>query len=170
RSESARQLRAGRSRVMALLLLDLGNPFFAELARGAEQVAREAGLIVTVCNSRQDPAEEAEYLAHFAQQQVFGMLLSPVDGARADIAALRRGGIPVVWADRGADTDEGCSVSVDDVLGGTLATRHLLDAGHTSLAFAGGPLTLHQVENRLRGAREALADVGLPPDALTVVE
>jgi len=170
RSESARQLRAGRSRVMALLVLDMGNPFFVDVARGAERVAREAGLMVMVCNSGQNPAEEAEYLAHFAEQQVLGVLLSPIDGLRADVAALRRGGIPVVWVDRGAQTEEGCSVSVDDVLGGTLAMRHLIEAGHRRLVFVGGPGELQQVRNRLTGARRALADAGLPADALSVVE
>ncbi len=66
----------------------------------------------------------------------------------------------------GAGTDEGCSVSVDDVLGGRLAARHLLDTGHTRIGFVGGPLTLHQVRNRLDGARQALAGAGLPAEAL----
>ncbi|MET9971923.1 LacI family DNA-binding transcriptional regulator, partial [Streptomyces sp. NPDC006356] len=61
RSESARQLRAGRSRIMGLLVLDMGNPFFVDVARGAERTARDAGLGVMVCNSAQSAGEEAEY-------------------------------------------------------------------------------------------------------------
>jgi len=170
RSESARQLRAGRSRVMALLVLDMGNPFFVDVARGAERVAREAGLMVMVCNSGQDPAEESQYLSHFAEQQVLGVLLSPIDGQHANVATLRRGKIPVVWVDRGAETEEGCSVSVDDVLGGTLAVRHLIETGHERLVFVGASVELQQVRNRLTGARQALADAGLPAEALSVVE
>ncbi|MFC6593555.1 LacI family DNA-binding transcriptional regulator [Kitasatospora paranensis] len=170
RSETARQLRAGRSRVMALLVLDMGNPFFVEVARGAEKVARENGLMVMLSNSGQDRAEEREYLAQFAQQQVLGVLLSPIDGNRTDLSALRRGGIPVVLVDRGAEREEGCSVSVDDVLGGTLATRHLIETGNRRMVFVGGPLMLQQVQNRLAGARQAVAEAGLPPEALAVVE
>ncbi|WP_042430041.1 LacI family DNA-binding transcriptional regulator [Streptacidiphilus anmyonensis] len=170
RSESARQLRAGRSRVLALLVLDMGNPFFVDIARGAEKVARENGLMVMVCNSGQDQAEEDEYLAHFTQQQVLGVLLSPVDSARTNTAALQRAGIPVVLVDRGAEIEESCSVSVDDVLGGALAVRHLIESGNERIVFVGGPPSLQQVRNRLTGARQAVADAGLPPEALTVVE
>ncbi|MEV8064490.1 LacI family DNA-binding transcriptional regulator, partial [Streptomyces antimycoticus] len=49
RQESARQLRAGRSRIIALLVLDMANPFFVDVASGAERAAREAGLGVMVC-------------------------------------------------------------------------------------------------------------------------
>lgn len=63
RSESARQLRAGHSRIMALLVLDMGNPFFVDIARGAERTARAAGLGVMVCNSDQNPRDEADYLS-----------------------------------------------------------------------------------------------------------
>jgi LacI family transcriptional regulator len=170
RSESARQLRAGRSRVLALLVLDMGNPFFVDVARGAEKVARENGLMVMVGNSGQDQGEEDEYLDHFAQQQVLGVLLSPVDSSRTDIRTLRRAGIPVVLVDRGAEIEEACSVSVDDVLGGTLAVRHLIESGNERIVFVGGPFNLQQVRNRLTGARQAVADAGLPPEALSVVE
>src|SRR5438105_966593 len=60
RSESARQLRMGHSRIVGLLVLDMGNPFFVDVARGAEHAARAAGLRVMVCNSNQDSREEAE--------------------------------------------------------------------------------------------------------------
>src|ERR1044072_2480168 len=66
RSESARQLRAGRSRIMGLLVLDMGNPFFVDVARGAERAAREAGLGVMGCNTAPSAAEEAEYLTLLA--------------------------------------------------------------------------------------------------------
>src|SRR5438477_810233 len=59
RSESARQLRGGRSRIMAMLVLDMANPFFVDIARGAERVARAEGLGVMLCNTGQDPDQEA---------------------------------------------------------------------------------------------------------------
>lgn len=170
RSESARQLRAGHSRVMALLVLDSRNPFFLDLAAGAEQVAREHGLMVMLCSSGQDQAEEEAYLAHFARQKVLGVLLSPLDADHVDTGMLRRAGVPAVLVDRGAGADQSCSVSVDDVLGGELATRHLLERGHRGIAFVGGPRSLLQVENRLTGARAAVESAGLDPGTLTVLE
>ncbi|MET9513613.1 LacI family DNA-binding transcriptional regulator [Streptomyces sp. NPDC002994] len=166
RSESARQLRAGRSRMIALLVLDMGNPFFVEVARGAERAARDAGLGVMLCNSAQSPAEEAEYLALFAEQRVRGLLLTPADATGRNIEEFRRHGIPFVLVDRVAEGQSECSVSVEDVTGGALAVRHLLDAGHRDIAFVGGTLRLQQVADRRAGARAALAEAGLKPGAL----
>ncbi|MEW2348483.1 MULTISPECIES: LacI family DNA-binding transcriptional regulator [unclassified Streptomyces] len=166
RSESARQLRAGESRIMGLLVLDMGNPFFVDIARGAERAARAAGLGVMVCNSAQDPDEEAEYLSLFAEQRVRGVLLTPSDASSRNIETFRRHRIPFVLVDRvGAEAEE-CSVSTDDVLGSALAVRHLIETGHRSLAYVSGPPGLQQVRNRRAGALHALAEAGLPPGAL----
>ncbi|MBC2868402.1 LacI family DNA-binding transcriptional regulator [Streptomyces mexicanus] len=166
RSESARQLRAGRSRIMGLLVLDMGNPFFVDVARGAERAAREAGLGVMVCNSAQSPGEEAEYLALFAEQRVRGVLLTPTDATGRNLAAFRRHNIPFVLVDRVAEGATECSVSVDDVAGGALAVRHLVDAGHRLIAYVSGPPGLNQVRDRRTGALNALREAGLGPDAL----
>lgn len=166
RSESARQLRAGRSRIMGLLVLDMGNPFFVDVARGAERAARDAGLGVMVCNSAQSVGEEAEYLSLFAEQRVRGVLLTPTDATGRNIAAFRRHNIPFVLVDRVAEGATECSVSVDDVAGGALAVRHLADAGHRSIAYVSGPPGLNQVRDRRTGALNALAEAGLGPDAL----
>jgi LacI family transcriptional regulator len=170
RSESARQLRAGHSRIMALLVLDMANPFFVDIARGAEQVARGAGLGVMLCNSSQSPSEEAEYLSLFAEQRVRGLLVTPADVNGGNIAAFRRHGIPYVIVDRLISSDEGCSVSVDDVVGGELAVRHLVRAGHTEIAYVSGPSSLAQCQDRYTGAAAAVAAAGLPASALTVLE
>ncbi|MFF3316198.1 LacI family DNA-binding transcriptional regulator [Streptomyces sp. NPDC003035] len=166
RSESARQLRAGHSRIVALLVLDMGNPFFVDIARGAERAARGAGLGVMVCNSGQSPQDEADYLSLFAEQRVRGVLISPSDPSGATLREFRRHGIPFVLVDRVAADDDGCSVSVDDVVGGSLAIRHLTAAGHHTLAYVSGPGHLTQVQDRRAGALAALAEAGLPPEAL----
>ncbi|MFI6088086.1 LacI family DNA-binding transcriptional regulator [Streptomyces sp. NPDC051218] len=166
RSESARQLRAGQSRIMALLVLDMGNPFFVDVARGAERAALDAGLRVMMCNSGQSPSEEAEYLALFAEQRVRGVLLTPADATGRNIEAFRRHSIPFVLVDRVAEGATECSVSVDDVLGGALAVRHLVDTGHRSIAYVSGPPGLNQVKDRRQGALQALAEAGLPASAL----
>lgn len=166
RSEHARQLRAGRSRLMALLVLDMGNPFFVDIARGAERAARDAGLGVMVCNSGQSPQDEADYLALFAEQRVRGVLVTPADPSGGNLRGFRRHGIPFVLVDRVAGDEDACSVSVDDVAGGALAARHLITAGHRSLAYVSGPGHLTQVRDRHLGAHAALAEAGLLPGAL----
>ncbi|MCX5230154.1 LacI family DNA-binding transcriptional regulator [Streptomyces sp. NBC_00233] len=167
RSESARQLRAGRSRIMALLVLDMGNPFFVDIARGAERTARAAGLGVMVCNSDQNARDEADYLSLFAEQRVRGVLITPADPSGANLREFRRHGIASVLVDRVAgDDDAGCSVSVDDVVGGSLAIRHLAATGHRSFAYVSGPSHLQQIRDRREGALLALAEAGLPASAL----
>jgi LacI family transcriptional regulator, galactose operon repressor len=170
RSESARQLRAGRSRIMALLVLDMANPFFVEVARGAEQAARAAGLGVMLCNSNQDPAVEAQYLSLFAEQRVRGVLISPADADADSVVAFRRHDIPYVMVDRVGPSEESCSVSVDDVSGAEQAVRHLARAGHTRIAYISGPTELSQCADRRTGALAAIAGAGLPESALRVLE
>ncbi|HKS47994.1 MAG TPA: LacI family DNA-binding transcriptional regulator [Amycolatopsis sp.] len=163
RDESARQLRAGHSRMMALLVLDLGNPFFVDVARGAEEAAHREGLHVMICNSGQRVDLEASYLAMLAEQRVRGVLLSPVDTA---VEPLRRSRIPYVLVDRRAPVGQASSVSVDDVAGGALAMRHLLESGHTRLAFVNGPAVLTQCADRAVGVRQVLSESAARLDVL----
>jgi LacI family transcriptional regulator len=155
RDEAARQLRVGRSRMIALLVLDMGNPFFIDVARGAEQAAVEARLNMIMCNSGQRVDREASCLAMLAEQRVRGVLLSPVGTASDGLAHVRRSGIPHVLVDRRSEDGSCCSVSVDDMVGGALAARHLVDSGHTRIAFVNGPDVLTQCRDRGQGFRSA---------------
>lgn len=168
RNEAARQLRAGRSRTIGLVVLDVGNPFFTDIAAGVEQAAAKAGLSLVLCNSANDSAREAHYLGLLEEQRAFGVLLSPVGVVTPLVASLRKRGTPTVLVDRRASRAV-CSVSVDDVVGGDLAMSHLVGLGHRRIAFVGGPPALKQVADRLAGARQALDSAGLEPSALTVV-
>jgi LacI family transcriptional regulator len=156
RDESARQLRAGRSRIIALLVLDLGNPFFVDIVRGAEEAAHDHGLNVISCNSGQRVELETSYLSLLAEQRVRGVLLSPVDTSGGSLAAFRRTGTPYVLVDRKVPEKEASSVSVDDVAGGALAMRHLADGGHARIAFVNGPDILAQCRDRKAGVRSVL--------------
>jgi LacI family transcriptional regulator len=169
RDESARQLRAGRSRNLALLVLDLANPFFVDVAGGAEDAAAAAGLTVITCNSAQQVERESSYLAMLAEQRVRGVLLSPVDTSGDSVEAFRRSGIQYVFVDRRIPADEASSVSVDDVAGGRIAARHLLDIGHRSIAFVNGPTILTQCRDRERGVRSVLAESSVELSVLEAV-
>jgi len=169
RNGSARQLRAGQSRTVGLVVLDITNPFFTDVARGVEDAASDAGLSVILCNSDGDPDKEARYLDVLAEERVQGILIVPAsaDGGRR-LQALRERGIAVVLLDRRATQASHCSVSVDDVAGGRLAVRHLLELGHRRIAFVGSG-AVRQVKDRLRGATEAVVRAGCPRDQLIVV-
>lgn len=169
RNESARQLRAGHSRTLAYVLLDARNPFFTDVAEGAERAAEAHGLSLFLCHSDNRASREGDYLAHLVEQRVQGILVTPVDPQASVLSDVRRNGTPIVIVDRTRDDDEFCSVAVDDELGGRLAVEHLLERGHTRVAFIGGPDTIGQVRDRLRGARLAWTEAGLPEAQLTVI-
>lgn len=160
-NESARQLRRGRGRVLGLVVLDVANPFFTDMARGVEEATAAAGMAVIFCNSDGDPAKESSYLDLLEEQRVRGVLITPVDDANDRLKRLRERGILVILLDRRARSADLCSVSVDDVLGGQLAARHLLETGHRRIAFVGGPRSLEQVRDRYRGAVRAVRAAGL---------
>lgn len=158
RNDAARQLKAGRSNSIGFILLDVRNPFFTDVARGAEQQAAEQGLTVLLANSDDRPDREAAYLDLFEQHRVQGLLVSPIGNVLDRLDRLRRHGIITVLVDRVAEGRPFSSVSVDDVAGGYLAVSHLIDQGCRRIAFVGGPVTIRQVADRLLGATRAAAE------------
>ncbi|WP_084077068.1 LacI family DNA-binding transcriptional regulator [Demequina sp. NBRC 110057] len=173
---AARQLRAGQSTTLALVVLDVSNPFFTDVARGAEARAEEAGLTVTLANSDESSDRERKHLEQFETQRVAGVLLVPTADAGDAVARMREHGIPVVLVDRGTPDATVASVAVDDVAGGRMAAAHLLESGRRRLAFVGGPRGIHQVADRFEGAAQAVEAVDgasltrVETDALTLEE
>jgi LacI family transcriptional regulator len=168
RNESARQLRAGHSRTIGLVVLDIANPFFTDVARGVEEVANAQGLAVILCNSDDVPAKEAAHLDVLTEQRVQGVLITPTARLSPAVEAMRTRGVPVVLLDRRAPGPDQCSVAVDDVHGGRLAADHLLERGHRRIAFVGGSSGLPQVEERHRGVEDAVHETAGSADALVV--
>jgi LacI family transcriptional regulator len=168
RNDAARQLKSGRSRCAGLVVLDIGNPFFTDVARAAEQQAAAHQLTVLLGTSDGDGTKERAYIDVFTEQRVFGLMVSPVGEDLDRLEALRRRGTPVVLVDRDGTGTQFDSVAVDDVAGGCLATAHLLDIGRRRIAFVGGPTSLRQVRDRRRGAAQAVDQV--PGARLEVIE
>lgn len=169
-NESARQLRMGRSNTFAYVMLDATNPFFTDVARGIELAAETADLSLFLCNSDGRSTREGAHLAHLQQQRVDGILITPVDPDAPELPRIVQQGTPLVVVDRAATSGAFCSVTVDDRLGGRIAIEHLLDQGHTRVAFVGGPESIGQVRDRYEGACDAWREAGLPDTDLIRVE
>ncbi|MCB2411861.1 LacI family transcriptional regulator [Demequina sp. TTPB684] len=171
---AARQLRAGKSTSIALIVLDIGNPFFTDVALGVERRAALEGMSVLLANSGDDAEREGQQLDLFERQRVAGVLVVPVGDAEPRLTQLRQRGIPVVLVDRRAGESTLPSVAVDDVAGGEMAARHLLDTGRRRLACVGGLDGIRQVADRRAGAAKAVADVDgatvevIPSNALSL--
>ncbi len=168
RNDAARQLRAGRSRSIGLVVPDIGNPFFADVARGAEDRAADAGMTVLLGNSDEREERQEAHLDLFREQRVNGVLLSPASDDLSAVLRFASGAMPMILVDREVEQGLVPSVSVDDVEGGRLAAEHLLAAGRRRLAFVCGPQSVRQVADRLVGARAAVASRS--DAALEVVE
>lgn len=171
RNEQARTLRGGGSRMLAYLALDLGNPFFADIGRGIEEVARRNGLGLFLCSSDNDAEREIEYLELLVEQRIRGLLVTAIEYESAVLQTIIKRGFPVVFVDRPTGVlRRRCTVGVDDVEGGDLAVSHLIDNGHRRIGFVGGPMEIPQVSDRLAGSHRAVAESGLDGGSLTVIE
>jgi LacI family transcriptional regulator len=156
RSKAAHQLRVGKSLTVGIVVLDIANPFFAEMVRGAERVLRDKGYVLMVCSSDESTDLERQYLRVLEEYRVDGLLITPAERSLEGLAVLAARGIPTVLLDRHGETNSLCSATVDDVRGGELAAGHLFDLGHETIAFVNGPASIRQCADRREGAKRAL--------------
>jgi LacI family transcriptional regulator len=156
RSKAAHQLRVGKSLTVGIILLDIANPFFAEMVRGVERVLRDKGYVLMVCSSDESTERERQYLRVLEEHRVDGLLITPVERDLDRLVVLASRGIPTVLLDRDGEANALCSATVDDVRGGELAARHLFDLGHNTIAFVNGPASIRQCADRREGAKRAL--------------
>jgi LacI family transcriptional regulator len=170
RHGSASTLRAGHSRTIGLSVIDIGNPFFTDVAAGVEDSASALGYAVILGNSAGSRAKEERNLTVLAEQRVRGVLITPSDEDPARLDRLRARGIRVVLVDHPAHRPDQCSVSVNDVAGGRMAVEHLLDVGARRLGYVTGPKTIRQCIDRRQGADQALAHARLDPATMTELE
>jgi len=167
--QRSRQFRPGRVRNLGIALANLDNPFFVDVALGAESLAKELDVGIVISNSAYDPVREDQNLELLVQQRVQGIIISPVDEKSSQLQALRDRGVPMVFVDR-VTADRDCwSVVVDDRRGGELGMEHLLDRGHTRIAFVGHPEQSSKVATRLLGARDAISKHSESPVSLEVL-
>lgn len=158
RNDAARQLRAGKSRSIGLVVLDVRNPFFTDLARGAEDAAADHNMSVLLANSDETADRELAMLSLFEEQRVHGVLVTPTSDDLEPLKKARDRGTPIVLVDRKSRDKNFSSVSVDDVAGGQLAISHLIECGRKKIAFVGGPITIQQVADRYKGAEKCIKE------------
>ncbi len=161
RNASARQLRAGVSRTVGAIVMDVGNPYYTEIARGIEDRLAVDDHTLILCSSDEDPRREARFLRLLAEQGVRGVLVTPMSTTKERLADLRRLGIPAVLMD--SSSREHPAVGVDHVSGGRQAISHLLEQGHRRIVYLAGPTELQQTRHRLKGAIETIQAAGLDP-------
>jgi LacI family transcriptional regulator len=165
-SELARALVKRTSRIIGVIVGDIVDPFFAEIARGVDDVAGRAGHLTMLCNADRRPAAELAHLGVLRDYHAAGVVFAgsgyedPAETAalRGAVEALQAGGSAVVAL---AARDLYCpSVLVDNRAAARDATEHLLELGHRRIAFVEGPRGLHTSAHRLEGFQAAIAAAG----------
>jgi LacI family transcriptional regulator len=157
----ARGLKTGKTNALGVVVPDITNPFYPEVIRGVEDIARQAGYSVLLCDSNEDPRREADHLNSLFSRRVDGVLLACCVNSTA-VSGTFRGRYPVVYIDRIPPVAFEGAVSSDNIQAGAMATRHLLDLGHQRIAMVVGHLGLSPHRDRLEGFRKAMQESHLP--------
>jgi LacI family transcriptional regulator len=161
----ARSLRLGRTRSIGLVVGDISNPFFTSLAKTVEARAVEAGYMVIVANSDEEPEKELKLLKLLREQRVAGILLTPSGHDPSYLLALSRTtDIPIVLLDRLLPQSSFDSVVVDNLAAARMGTDYLVRLNHRRIALVIGKQHIWTMEQRLQGYRESLRLGGIEPN------
>ena len=135
---------------------DISNPFFAQIARLIEEMAYENGYKILFCSNENDERKSSDLIAMFNDGQVDGFIIIPSPGIESQIISLQEKGIPVVLFDRYFPGVNSHHVVVDNFKAAKNATQHLIKNGYKKIAFITTDAVQVQMEDRLRGYREAM--------------
>src|SRR6202171_5267350 len=170
----ARGLKLRQTLVLAVVLPaltpDITNPFFAALFRGVEDAASPRGYNVLLCNTDGSPARQRSHLQSLHARRVDGVIMASSFLKDPTVSWLRHQGIPFVLVNRFSDEGDDPFVGSDDLLGGRLATEHLIELGHRRIGHPAGKPTVGNGGMRRRGYLAALAERGLTADPRLVAE
>jgi len=160
----ARRLRqkGGRRHLLGLIIPDIQNPFFAQIARGVEDVAHANEFAVILCNSDEDPKKEQFYLDVMRAESVDGIILPPVHEKDPAIMDLLKAGMPIVTVDRSLVYPAMDKVEVDNRRGAFEAVDYLIGKGHSRIGLIAGRPNISTSRERRQGYNDALAAHGIP--------
>lgn len=160
----ARRLRTtgGTSHLLGLIIPNIQNLFFADLARGVEDVASRNNFAVLLCNYDEDEAKERFYLDVMQAESVDGIILPPIHEEDPAVLQVVKNGTPVVCVDRSLRNGNLDKVEVDNHMGALTAVKHVMERGHKRIGIICGPSDSSTGRERLRGYKEAHAQAGIP--------
>ncbi|MFW6381090.1 MAG: LacI family DNA-binding transcriptional regulator [Bacillota bacterium] len=166
----AQGLVKSETRTIGLLIPDITNPFFPEVARGVEEAAEKAGYSIFLCNTNWNSERESKYINVLLQKQVDGVIIAPSSESPAHLQKLMESNTKTVFVSRIIRQLNTTSIIIDNVSGAVMAMEHLLQEGHKRIGFISGPLDISANKDRLRGYREALESNGIEIDDVLIKE
>jgi LacI family transcriptional regulator len=164
----ARGLVMQKTHTIGLIIPDIVNPFFPEIARGVEDIASVHGYTVFLCNTNWNLEKEAVYLNALQEKRVDGIIIKPASDADSQFAPghsrLDDINLPIVIFSGQSSTGRHSYIEIDNLRGGFIAAKHLIEAGYRRIAFIGGRESSHSNAERMKGYRMALTAYELPVD------
>jgi LacI family transcriptional regulator len=160
-SNIARGLVTKQTGTLGLVVPDNANPFFSEVARGAEHVAYESDYNVFLCNTEEDRHRELTVLRSLEEKRVDGVVVCSSRLSEEELSRALASYPAAVLVNRQPIMDDGGVVLVDDEAGGGVMTRHLVQSGHRAIGFLAGPSSSYSGQLREKGYHDALAAAGL---------
>ncbi len=157
----AQALRSGKSNNVGVIVPRIDSNFFASVIRGIEEELHPEGYHVIICQTHEDETREIENINTLVNAQIDGILMSISNVTKENEILIKRvqnKKIPIVFFDRKLNIDGVSSVTIDDFLGGYIATQHLIEEGCTKIAHLSGDQSLEIYENRFKGYKQALLD------------
>ncbi|MBO9606866.1 MAG: LacI family DNA-binding transcriptional regulator [Paenibacillaceae bacterium] len=158
----ARGLRVRRSQTISLVLSDITNPFYPDLARACEEVARSKGYALNMINTNDQPGAVGLAAKQLREGKVDGMIVSTaLEFDREALLDLVKMGFPVVLVHRRLDGLPIDTIVSDNEAGGYMAARHLIELGHRRIAFVTGVNGSSVNISRMAGYRRAMTEAGI---------
>jgi LacI family transcriptional regulator len=158
----ARGLVKKQSQTIGLIIPDISNPFFPQVARGVEDSAQAKGYSVFLCNTNYESAQEARYLKLLVEKRVDGIILTSGFQASAPLDARPTETIPMVSLCTRFDNVRNSFVVIDNERGGFIATKHLIEQGYGTIGFIGNQGGRDDGSQRYQGYRQALDKFNIP--------
>ncbi len=159
----ARGLRLNQTLSIGLLIPDIANPYFAEIAKNVEMAARRGGYSVMLCDSQESTALEVDSLALLRGRKVDGLVIAPVGQSARHLEGLQDD-LPVVVIDRYFPRLKLPYVVSDNYKGALEATSHLIEHGHRTIACVQGLARTSPNRDRVRGYQAGLKKHGIGAD------
>lgn len=161
-SALARSLKINQTHTIGMLLTTSSNPFYAEVVRGVEESCYQRGYSLILCNTAGDEERMNRSLETLMQKRVDGLLIMCTESHLPSADILNRyPSIPTVMMDWAPFEGRGDIIQDNALLGGELATQHLIDSGYTRIACIAGPQDKTPARMRLQGYRNAMTKNGL---------
>jgi LacI family transcriptional regulator len=165
----ARSLVAGETCTIGFICSDLVNPFYARIAQGVEETAREAGYTTIIASTNEDDTTERQAVDLMRSKRVDGIVISPTQQSHDHISRLIQENIPFILVNRHIDEFQTAYVINNNQHGAYLAVQHLVSLGHKHITHITGPLRISSVKERINGYRQALQKNDIPYDTNLVI-